>query len=305
MYFQQRTVAQPVTCSGIGVHSGKQVQLTIRPAPVNHGIKFIRTDLPDSPGISAHLNMVVDTSLATVIGYNGFIVSTIEHLMACFAGLSIDNALVELDAYEMPIMDGSAGPFAKMIRSAGIAKQAESRCVFIVKKPIMLKENGKAVCVYPSPEFKVTYSIAYPHPLIKEQTYSLTISEDTFEKEISWARTFGFIQEIEYLKHYGFAKGGSLDNAIVLDQDDILNTDGLRYPDEFVRHKILDCLGDFSLLGLPIMGHIVVEKSGHAFNHQFLKKFFNQRESWETRFLHGTSLDLTRQPASRAKSLAI
>ncbi len=278
----QRTVARKVSCSGIGLHSGKKVKLTINPAPINHGIKFIRTDLPDCPSISAHFNMVVDTSLATVIGYNGFIVSTIEHLMASLAGLSIDNALIELDAYEVPIMDGSAEPFTALIKSAGIREQDGPRYFFVVKEPIEIAENGKSVSLYPAPTFQITCLIEYDHPLIQTQTFSSDINETVFEKEICSARTFGFLQEIEYLKSYGFAKGGSLDNAIVIDKFDIVNNDGLRYQDEFVRHKILDCIGDFSLLGMPILGHVVAKKSGHAFNHTFLNKFFEQKGSWET-----------------------
>jgi len=231
----------------------EKINLTIKPAPVNHGIKFVRTDLPDKPGVSAHFNMVVDTSLATVIGYDGFIVSTIEHLMAGFAGFSIDNAIVEL---------------------------------FVVKEPIELEEDGKFVGVYPASKFRITCTIYYDHPLIREQSYSIDMSDQVFEKEICRARTFGFLQEIEYLKKYGFARGGSLDNVIVLDEKGILNKDGLRFPDEFVRHKILDSIGDFSLLGIPVLGHVILNKSGHSFNHAFLKKFFENKKSWETRIIH-------------------
>lgn len=287
-HIQQKTVAKPACCSGIGMHSGKKVNLCIKPAPINHGIKFKRIDLPDSPSISAHFNMVVDTSLATVIGYNGFIVSTIEHLMASFAGLSIDNALVEIDTYELPIMDGSAGPFTSLIQSAGIKEQDGPKSFFIIKTPIELKENGKTVGIYPFSSFKITYTIEFDHPVIKRQSYSIDMSDNIFEREISRARTFGFLHEIEYLKRYGFARGGSLDNAVVIDKHDILNNEGLRYQDEFVRHKILDCIGDFSLLGMPILGHLIVEKSGHSFNHSFINKFFAQKESWETRTFHST-----------------
>jgi UDP-3-O-[3-hydroxymyristoyl] N-acetylglucosamine deacetylase len=296
MHFRQRTISKPVGFSGIGVHSGKKVNLTIKPAPVNHGIKFVRTDLTDKPSVSAHFNMVVDTSLATVIGYDGFIVSTIEHLMASFAGFSIDNAIVELDAYELPIMDGSAGPFISYIKTAGIEEQPGPRYFFVVKEPIELKEDGKFVGIYPASKFKITCTIYYDHPLIREQSYSIDVSDQVFEKEICRARTFGFLQEIEYLKKYGFARGGSLDNVIVLDEKDILNKDGLRFPDEFVRHKILDCIGDFSLLGIPILGHVIVNKSGHSFNHAFLKKFFENKKSWETRIIHDIN---------ESKSLAI
>jgi len=244
---------------------------------------------------------VVDTSLATVIGRDGFIVSTIEHLMACFSALSIDNALVELDAYEVPIMDGSAGPFTKLIKSAGAKEQVGPRYFFVIKKPIELRENGKSVVAHPSPNFRITCTIDFSHPLVKKQSRSIYVSETIFETEISRARTFGFIHELDYLKRYGFARGGSLDNAVVIDKDKILNDEGLRYQDEFVRHKILDCLGDFSLLGIPILGHVVLDKSGHSFNHAFLKKFFAQRDSWETRVIEGAS-QLTDY---QSKSLAI
>jgi UDP-3-O-[3-hydroxymyristoyl] N-acetylglucosamine deacetylase len=288
MYFQQRTVAKPVKCSGVGVHSGKKVNLTIKPAPPNHGIKFIRTDLLDCPVISAHFNMVVDTSLATVIGFEGFIVSTIEHLMASFAGLSIDNALVEIDSYEMPIMDGSASPFTSLIKASGIKELDTPRYFFVIKEPIELKKDGKMVGVYPCSTYKITCTIEYDHPLIKTQSYSVDVSDHVWESEISKARTFGFLHEYEYLKKYGLARGVTLENVIAIDDKDVINEGGLRYRDEFVRHKILDCIGDFSLLGMPILGHVVAEKSGHAFNHSFLKKIFEEKESWETRTINDT-----------------
>jgi UDP-3-O-[3-hydroxymyristoyl] N-acetylglucosamine deacetylase len=282
MYYLQRTVAKPVNCSGVGIHSGKKVNLTIKPAPPNHGIKFIRTDLLDCPVISAHFNMVVDTSLATVIGFEGFIVSTIEHLMASFAGLSIDNALVEIDSYEMPIMDGSAYPFTSLIKASGIKELDTPRYFFVIKKPIELNKDGKMVGVYPCSTYKITCTIEYDHPLINTQSYSVDVSDHIWENEISKARTFGFLHEYEYLKKNGLARGVTLENVIAIDDKDVINEGGLRYRDEFVRHKILDCIGDFSLLGMPILGHVVAEKSGHAFNHSFLKKIFAEKESWET-----------------------
>jgi UDP-3-O-[3-hydroxymyristoyl] N-acetylglucosamine deacetylase len=289
MHYQQRTLEQPGSCSGIGLHSGKAVNLTIKPAPINYGIKFIRTDLQNNPSINAHFNKVVDTSLATVIGSNGCIVSTIEHLMASFAGFSIDNAMVELDAYEVPVMDGSAGPFIDLIKTAGIKEQPAARHFFVIKEPIVLEEDSKKVAVCQADTFKITCSIEFDHPLIGRQSYEMEISDDVFEAEICRARTFGFLHEVEYMKRYGLARGGSLENAVVIDKNRILNQDGLRYSDEFVRHKILDCLGDFSLLGMPILGHLVVEKSGHAFNHAFLEKFFSEKRSWETRIVPGYS----------------
>jgi UDP-3-O-[3-hydroxymyristoyl] N-acetylglucosamine deacetylase len=278
----QQTIQSPVSCSGIGVHSGKIVNLTIKPAPANQGIRFVRTDLPGYPAVTAHFNNVVDTSLATVIGTEGCIVSTVEHLMAGFFGMSIDNATVEVDAYELPIMDGSAGPFTRLIKSAGTKVQDGPKCYFKVNTPITLSENGKSVAVYPSDQFRLTCSIAFDHPLIGSQTCDFTIDRETFEKEICSARTFGFLHEVEMMKRYGLGRGGSLDNAVVIDGDRVLNEDGLRFSDEFVRHKALDCLGDFSLIGMPIMGHVVTEKSGHAFNHAFLEKFFAEKGSWDT-----------------------
>lgn len=279
---KQRTLSKPLRCHGVGLHSGKRVNMTIKPAPANHGIKFKRTDLPDSPSVSALFQKVVDTSLATVLGTDGAIVSTIEHLMACFAGISIDNALVELDAYEVPVMDGSSGPFAELIGKAGILEQDCPRYCFVLKKPIEIEENDRFVGVYPCDTFKITCTIDFAHPLIREQTYSIDVGEKTFIQEISPARTFGFLHEFEFNKQLGLIKGGSLDNAVVLDQDKIVNPEGLRFKDEFVRHKILDCIGDFSLIGMPFLGHVIAKKSGHAFNHAFLKEFFAQKKSWET-----------------------
>ncbi|MCF8068933.1 MAG: UDP-3-O-acyl-N-acetylglucosamine deacetylase [Desulfobacterales bacterium] len=282
MFFHQRTIKKAVSCEGVGLHSGKTVRLKVKPAEVNHGITFVRTDLPDNPDIRAHFNKVVDTSLATVIGEGGIIVSTIEHLMASLSGLSIDNAIVEVTSYELPIMDGSAGPFAEMLKSAGIKKQEKPRYYFVVKEPIEIEDGEKFVGVYPDPDFRITCTVDYDHPLLKDQTFSVNVTPDIFEQDIASARTFGFLHEVEHMKRYGLARGGSLDNAIVVGKDDILNPDGLRFSDEFVRHKILDCVGDFSLLGMPFLGHVIVRKSGHAFNHAFLKSFIANKSSWDT-----------------------
>jgi UDP-3-O-[3-hydroxymyristoyl] N-acetylglucosamine deacetylase len=273
----------------------------LKPAAVNHGIKFIRKDLPDNPAIPARFNCVVDTSLATVIGSDGVIVSTIEHLMACLAGLSIDNAIVELDSYEVPVMDGSAGPFTQMILEAGIRELDAPRHFFVLKDPIELEHDGKFVGAYPDDTFKITCNIEFEHPLIRNQSCSIEVVDHVFEREISSARTFGFLHEVEYMKRYGLARGGSLDNAVVIDENNVLNDEGLRYQDEFVRHKLLDCIGDFSLLGMPILGHIVTKKSGHAFNHAFLERFFSEKASWQTLTLQ----EPTTPPSKTAKSLAI
>jgi UDP-3-O-[3-hydroxymyristoyl] N-acetylglucosamine deacetylase len=190
--------------------------------------------------------------------------------MACLAGLSIDNVIVELDAYEVPVMDGSGDPFTRLILEAGIKEQDAWRHVFVLKEPIELQRDGKFVGAYPDSTFRITCNIEFDHPLMRE---------------VSKARTFGFLHEVEHMISYGLARGGSLENAVVIDQHQILNSDGLRYKNEFVRHKLLDCIGDFSLLGMPILAHIVTTKSGHTFNHAFLEKFFEQKESWDTQSL--------------------
>ena len=278
----QKTLEKPVACRGIGVHSGRCNTVTIKPARENHGIKFRRLDIPGNHSIQALFNMVVDTSLATVIGTNGAIVSTIEHLMAAFAGLGIDNALVEVDNYEIPVMDGSAKEFTLAILDGGIKEQRAEKQFFWVKKPVSLTMGNKSVCVYPSETMKITCSIEFGHPLIGRQEITFEHLPEKFEEEICQARTFGFLKDLDYLKKFSLGRGGSLDNAVILDDEKVLNKEGLRYEDELVRHKLLDSLGDFSLLGMPIFGHIVTEKSGHALNHMFITKFLKSREAWET-----------------------
>ncbi|MDJ0782809.1 MAG: UDP-3-O-acyl-N-acetylglucosamine deacetylase [Desulfosarcinaceae bacterium] len=300
-YSYQRTLAAPVHFKGVGVHSGKTAHLTIKPAPVNHGIKFVRTDLPGTPFVTGHFNRVVDTSLATVLGEEGCIVSTVEHVMAALSGLAIDNALIEVDTYELPILDGSAGPYTHAIQAAGVVTQERPRCYFVVVSPIEISDNGKKVGIYPADEYRITCTIEYSHPLIGEQSYSLNVTAERFEAEISQARTFGFLHEVEYLKKYGLAQGGSLENAVVIDSDGIVNKEGLRFADEFVRHKILDCIGDFSLLGMPIIGHVIAHKSGHAFNHAFLETFFKEKDAWETR----TLIDAERADAAEPSRVAV
>ncbi len=281
-YHLQKTLGQQVVFCGIGVHSGREITATIKPARVNNGIVFRRVDLPGTYDIQALFKLVVDTSLATVIGTNGVIVSTIEHLMAAFAGLGIDNALVEIDDYEMPVMDGSAKEFALSLKKARIKEQEAPKQFFKVKETIKLVQGDKYVAVYPEKSRKITCVVDFDHPLIGEQEFAFDPDTDDFEEQISCARTFGFIKDIQYLKKFGLGKGGSLDNAIIIDDDKVLNKGGLRYENEFVRHKLLDSLGDFSLLGMPIFGHIKTYKSGHALNHLFIKKFLEQYDKWET-----------------------
>lgn len=278
---KQRTVAGKAHCRGIGVHSGKEVRLTIKPAVPNHGIRFVRTDLPGAPMVPALFKQVVDTSLATVIGSEGCIISTIEHFMAALSALSVDNAIIELDAYEMPIMDGSARPFFDLISSAGIEEQAADRSFFVIKESLELSDGDKFVAAYPYEGRKLSCTIEYDHPLIQNQSITVDLDDEVFKNDISPARTFGFVHEVETMKRFGLARGGSLDNAVVVDRSAVVNPGGLRYEDEFVRHKLLDCIGDFSLLGMPIIGHIVTRRSGHAFNHAFLEKLFQNKAAWQ------------------------
>jgi UDP-3-O-[3-hydroxymyristoyl] N-acetylglucosamine deacetylase len=198
-------------------------------------------------------------------------------------------------------MDGSARPFTSLIKTAGIEEQTSSRCFFVVKEPIVLDEGGKFIGLYPADTFQISYSIDFDHPMIGLQTYSMEMTDDIFEADIAGARTFGFYHEYEYMKQYGFAKGATLDNVVVVDKDKVLNPGGLRYPDEFVRHKTLDCLGDFSLLGMPILGRLVAKKSGHAFHYNFLNTFFSRKDAWETKILS----ESIHYPESQLKELAI
>ena len=276
----QRTISKPVTCKGLGIHSGREVSLTVNPAPANHGIKFKRTDLLNSPSIPAHFNLVVDTSLATVIGHEGFIVSTIEHLMAAFASLAIENALVEVDSYELPIMDGSAVPFVFLIHEAGILTQDRPRKYLKIKRTIKVEDKDKFIKVMPDEQFRITYSIAFDHPVIGSQSASYICDEESFAKKISRARTFGFLSDVKELRKMGLTKGGSLDNAVVIDEYRILNGH-LRYKDEFVCHKIIDAMGDLYLLGYPIIGHVIAHKTGHGFHAILVEKILKNKNRWE------------------------
>ena len=253
MHLYQRTVEGEISCTGIGLHSGKRITITIRPLPPDSGILFCRTDLFNRPLIPAKLEKVVDTRLATTIAQNGAIVATIEHLLSAFAGMGIDNAQVDLDGPEVPIMDGSAGPFVYLLKNIGVRIQDKVKRFLLIDRPFGLECGDKSISVYPSRELRITYGIDFDHPLVSEQCHVHRFSGPEFIKEISRARTFGFLKDVEMLQNDGFALGGSLDNAIVLDDFRVLNAEGLRYKDEFVRHKILDLMGDLQLLGMPII----------------------------------------------------
>ena len=278
---RQRTVAEEVSCTGIGLHCGKKVKLTIKPAPPNSGIRFERVDISPDCSVKASFDNVIKTNMATTIGFNGYSVSTIEHLMAAFFGMGIDNALVEIDGEEVPIMDGSSAPFVFLLKNTGVAIQNSHKRFLLVKNSVKVEDGNRSVRIYPSDELKITYKIDFDHPLIKDQAYEVSFSQSTFIQEISRARTFGFLKDVQTLRNNGLAKGGSLDNAIVMDEFRVLNEDGLRHKNEFVRHKILDFIGDLAILGHIVIGHFVAERSGHSLNQKLLKKFMAQDKCWE------------------------
>ncbi len=280
MDFEQRTLKREVDCTGIGLHCGDKVTIRIRPAPPETGIVFLRTDLKGHPMVKACFSNVLETTLATTVGQNGARVRTIEHLMAAFFGLGIDNAVVEVDGPEIPIMDGSAAPFVFLLRTAGVRQQRSLRRFIIIRKPFRVEDGHRSVAIFPSNELQISYTIDFDHHLLRDQHYELTFSGRDFVREISRARTFGFLKDVQRLKENGLAKGGSLDNAVVLDEFRILNEDGLRFKNEFVRHKILDFLGDLSVLGAPVIGRFVVMKSGHFLNQLALRQLMEAKRHW-------------------------
>ncbi|PLY02647.1 MAG: UDP-3-O-[3-hydroxymyristoyl] N-acetylglucosamine deacetylase [Desulfuromonas sp.] len=277
----QCTIDKPATISGIGLHTGKTITMHLRPAAAGTGIVFHRTEGERCVSIPAVSANVVDTRMATVIGKQDLTVSTIEHFMASLASYGIDNLHVDIDGPEVPIMDGSAEPFIKVLREAGLRSLDRTRKFLAVRKPMTLVDGEKRVTVVPSRFFRITFDIAFDHPCISLQNRSVKLSWESFCQDIARARTFGFEHEVEYLKANGLARGGSLDNAVVIGKDRILNEEGLRYNDEFVRHKILDAVGDFSLVGYPILGHIKAYKAGHDINHQMVEQILASPDCWK------------------------
>lgn len=276
----QNTFKEEVFIRGTGLHTGRAINMRLKPAPRNTGIVFIRTDRGDV-GIRASVSSVSDTTFATNLAFNGLRVGTVEHLLSALAGLDIDNLYVELNGPEVPIMDGSATYFTKKIFEAGIARQAEKISCIRILKPLIVKEGQYQIAIVPYNGTKISCSVNYNHPLFEEQRFSLEVTGTNFIKEIAPARTFGFLRDVRMLLSKGLAKGGSLDNAIVVDENGVLNKGALRFKDEFVRHKILDLIGDFSLLGRPIYGHIIANKSGHTLNIKLLRKILLFPDYWE------------------------
>ena len=280
---QQRTLKNVIRASGVGLHSGQKIRLTLRPAPVDHGITFCRVDLDPVVEIPAKAENVGDTTMSTTLTNGTAKVSTVEHLLSAMAGLGIDNAIVDVDGPEIPIMDGSSGPFVFLLQSAGVVEQAAAKKFIRIKKPVEVTDGDKLGRFSPFDGFKVDFSIDFDHPVFRDRSLRAKIdfSSTSYVKEVSRARTFGFVHEIEYLQSIGLARGGSLDNAIVVDRFDILNKDGLRYEDEFVKHKILDAIGDLYLLGYSVIGEFRAHKSGHGLNNQLLRSLLAQPQSWE------------------------
>lgn len=280
---RQRSLRNTIRATGVGLHTGEKVYLTLRPAPVDTGIIFRRTDLDPVLEIPARAENVGDTTLSTTLTSGSERVSTVEHLLSAMAGLGIDNAYIELSAPEVPIMDGSAGPFVFLLQSAGVEEQDAPKKFIRIKRPVVVEQGDKVASFLPFDGFKVSFTIEFDHPVFRDRVAHAEVdfSTTSFVKEVSRARTFGFMHEFEYLRSKGLARGGSVDNAIVVDEYRILNQDGLRYEDEFVKHKVLDAIGDLYLLGNSLIGEFRAHKSGHALNNESLRALIDQRDAWE------------------------
>jgi len=277
----QRTLKKEINCSSIGLHTGRKINMKIKPAPADTGIVFIRKDLPEAMPILARYDNVCDTTLATTLGSNGVTVSTVEHLLSAFSGMGVDNAVVELDSFEVPVMDGSALPFVNMLKEVGTHVQKKNKKMLIIKKPVSVNNGDGSAMFMPADEFKITYEIDFKHPVIGKQSLDMTFSDEIYEKDICAAQTFGFLKDLEFLQARGLALGGSLKNAIVLDEKKIINKEGQRIENVFVKHKILDAIGDLFLLGMPIIGHFIAYKSGHRLNNLLLRELMAKKDCWE------------------------
>ncbi|MCG5031264.1 UDP-3-O-acyl-N-acetylglucosamine deacetylase [Mesosutterella sp. OilRF-GAM-744-9] len=280
---KQRTLKEPVSTVGIGLHSGRRIRMVLRPAPENTGIVFRRTDLKGAPDIPARPENVNDTRLATTVNVGSARVSTIEHLMSAFNGLGIDNCLVEVDAPEIPVMDGSAASFVFLIHAAGIVEQNAPKRFVCVLKTVEVKDGDKSARLEPHFGFTLDFSISFHHPAIDAtiQRARVDFSKDSYVKDVSRARTFGFVNDVEFLRSMGLAQGGTLENAVVMDDYRVLNSDGLRSRDEFVKHKILDAMGDLYVLGHPLLAAYTAHKSGHALNNRLLRALLAEQGAWE------------------------
>ncbi|UCZ55730.1 UDP-3-O-acyl-N-acetylglucosamine deacetylase [Desulfurispirillum indicum] len=276
MKTQQQTLFSPVSIYGIGLHSGAQVRMTIYPEKENTGIYFVRTDMAPPVVIPAACEYVVNTQLATTLGRDNVTVSTVEHLMAALYALGIDNARVDIDGPEVPVLDGSSASFILLIKEAGIVKQDSPRREIVINRPFSIVDGDRFIKILPASEYEIDFTIEFDHKLLTSQRASYAINQEIFEREISRSRTFTFKKDVDYLRSIGLAKGGSLDNAVVIDDYKVMNPHGLRYKDEFVRHKILDCVGDLALCGVRLRGKVVAMKSGHELNNRLCRGLVSQ-----------------------------
>lgn len=300
---RQRTLKNIIRATGVGLHSGEKVYLTLKPAPVNTGIVFVRTDLSPNVEIHGDARSVGSTNFATALCNGDVKVSTVEHLMSAMAGLGVDNAYVEVSSSEVPLMDGSASPFVFLLQSAGIEEQNAAKKFIRIKKPIRVEEEDKYASLEPFSGFRLSFTIDFQHPAIDEdvQFTSVDFSTTTFVKEISRARTFGFMKDLEYFKNNNLARGANMENAVVLDDYRVMNDEGLRYRDELVRHKVLDAIGDLYLLGHSVIGEYKAYKSGHGLNNKLLLELLQNQDAWEyVTFEEDSSLN----PISYAESAA-
>ncbi len=276
---KEKTIQESVFCSGVGLHSGQIIHMALHPASKDSGIVFIRKDLGDIriPANSAH---VIPSSLATILESDGATVQTVEHLMAAISAMEIDNLIIELDGAEVPALDGSAYPFISLLQKAGSVKQKKERTYIEILKPMAISENGKSIAVRPGSSFEVSCHISFDHPVISNQSYRYWHSRQSFIQELASARTFGFLKDASALQAKGLAMGASVDNAVVIGDDKVLNKQGLRYSDEFVRHKVLDLIGDFALLGLPILGQVEAHCSGHKLHAELIQEIMQNKKAW-------------------------
>ncbi len=275
----QKTLAKTLSFEGIGLHRGKPVKVVIHPAAANQGVQFVRADLPGRPHIKAHFSRVSDTTRATTLKSGEATITTVEHFLAALGGLGVDNALILVEGPEMPIMDGSAAPLARLLAETGLRALPWPRSYLLIQRPVELRDGDQWMRVTPG-EPRITYSIDFPHPLIRQQRFTVPLRSESFSREIAPARTFGFLKEVQYLQARGLALGGSLDNALVLNDTEVVNPDGFRFPEECVRHKILDAVGDLALLGIPILGRIEIGRGSHEFHYRFLQFLMTQEDAW-------------------------
>lgn len=278
--FLQKTIYRRAQVQGHGIHSGAPCSLTFVPAPPNTGVHFVRADLPGAPSLKAIASSVSATGYATTLGGPHFSVSTIEHCLSAVSALRIDNLFVELDGPEIPITDGSSKHFLKALQSVGLVEQDQPRQYCSIQKPIYFSEGDKQAYVLPYQGLRITVTIDFPHPVISKQKFDLDVNETSFERELAAARTFGFARDLDDLHKKGLAKGVSLENTIGLDEAGVMNPDGLRWPDEFVRHKMLDALGDLVTLGMPLMGHMVLYKAGHDVMNKLVRQIIESRDCY-------------------------